>query len=76
MENVHFLFLRVVIGNIHLFKPLKRNIVLILITPLICVLTMAFKVLYKSILHCSVIRVTASILYILPFGSIITIKVY
>ena len=33
---------------------------------------MAFKVLYKSILHCSVHRVTASILYIvLPFDSII-----
>ena len=74
MENVHSLVLTILIGNIHLFKPLKRNIVLIVITPLICVLTMAFKVLYKSIFHCSVHRVTASILYIvLPFGSIITI---
>ena len=56
----------VLIGNIHLF---------ILVTPLICVVTMAFKVLYKPILHCSVHRVTAScILYIvLPFGRIITI---
>ena len=36
MENVHSLFLRVLIGNMHLFKPLKRNIVLIVITPLIC----------------------------------------
>ena len=64
------------IGNIHLFKPLKRNIVLIVITPLTCVVTMAFKVLYKSILHCSVhrVHVTASILNtVLPFGSIITI---
>ena len=40
----------------------------------ICVVTMTFKVLYKSILHCSVHRVTASILYIvLPLGSIIAI---
>ena len=69
MENVHSSLLRVLIGNIHLFKPLKRNIVLIVITPLIYVVTM-----YKSILHCSVHRVTASILYIvLPFGIIITI---
>ena len=38
---------------------------------------MVLKVLYKSILHCSVHMVTASIIYIvLPFGSIITIKVY
>ena len=53
---------------------LKSNIVLIVSTPLICVVTMVFKVLYKSILHSSVHSVTASILYIaLPFGSIITI---
>ena len=33
-----------------------------------------FEVLYKSVLHCSVHRVTVGILYIvLPFGSIITI---
>ena len=74
MENVHSLFLTVLIGNIHLLKPLKRNIVVIVITPLICVVTLAFKVLYKSILQCSVQRVTPSIFYIvLPFGSIITI---
>ena len=74
MENIHSLFQRVLIGNIHLFRPLKRDVVLILITPLICVLTMAFKVMYKSILHCLVHRLTASILYIvLHFRSIITV---
>ena len=52
---------RVLIGNIRLFKPLKRNIVLIVIMPLICVVTMVFEVLYKSILHCSVHRITASL---------------
>ena len=51
--------MEVLIGNIPLFKPLKRNIVLIVITPLICVVTMVFKVFYKSILRCSVHRVTA-----------------
>ena len=77
MENVQSLFYRVLIRNIHLFKSLKRNIVLIVITPLICVVTVDFKVLYKSILHSSVHRVTVSILYIvLPFGSIITILVH
>ena len=51
-----------------------QAIVLIVLTPLICVMTMALKVLYKSILHCSVHGVTASILYIvLLFGNIITI---
>ena len=70
MENVH----RVLIGNIHLFKRLKRGIVLIVITPLISVTTMAFKVSYKSVLYCLVHRVTASIFYVvLPFGSIITL---
>ena len=48
MENVHSLFLRVLIGDIHLLKPLKRKIVLIVITPLICVVTMAFKVFYYT----------------------------
>ena len=68
---------KVFIRNIHVFKPLKRSIVLIVITPLICVVAMVLKVFYKSILHCSVHMVTASIIYIvLPFGSIITIKVY
>ena len=43
MENVHSLLQRVPIGNIRLFKPLKRSIVLIVITPLICVVTMSFK---------------------------------
>ena len=43
-------------------------------THLCSTVTMAFKILYKSILHCSVRRVTASIFYIvLPFGSIIII---
>ena len=68
---MHSLFQKVLIGNVHLFKPLKRNSVLIVITPLICVVTMAFKVFYKSILHCLVHKVTTSILYIvLPFGNI------
>ena len=75
MENVHSLFKRVLIGNIHLFKLLKRNMILIIITPLICVMTMAFKVLYKSILHCSVPRVTASILYIvLPSAALLPFR--
>ena len=42
MKNVYTLFLGVFIGNIHLFKPLKRNIVLIVITPPICIVTIPF----------------------------------
>ena len=77
MENVHSLFSRVLIGKIHLFKPLKREHCPHCNHATHLCHDHAFKVFYKSILHCSVHRVTASILYIvLPFGSIITIQIY
>ena len=75
MENVHFFCSKESSSGTYTFSSRSiRNIILIVITPLICVVTMAFKVLYKSILHCSVHRVTASRLNIvLPYGSMITI---
>ena len=76
MENVYFFVLKSLHREHTPFQAAKRNIVLIVITPLICVMTVPFlKYCYKSILHCSVHRVTVGILsyIVLPFGSIFTI---